>query len=103
MRGMFLSSKPARLGFVTAAIASALALAACEQQAPKNGATPETAGNELDDTLITTKVKTYSTFEAGYQSPTGWHDIGGKIHHPAALPPAGMGGGGEGILPRRGT
>lgn len=58
MSGMFLSSASARTGLVAAAFAAALAMAGCDQQPPKNGAPPETAGNALDDTVITTKVKT---------------------------------------------
>jgi len=55
---MFLSTKPARLALATTAIAGALALAGCDRPASGSGAAPETAGNALDDTLITTKVKT---------------------------------------------
>jgi hyperosmotically inducible protein len=55
---MFLSPKPARLGLAAAALAGTLAMAGCDRQAPNSAAAPETAGNALDDTLITTKVKT---------------------------------------------
>lgn len=65
MRAKFPSARPARLGLVAAALAGALALAACDRQPANSGAAPETAGNALDDTLITTKVKTALVSDQG--------------------------------------
>jgi hyperosmotically inducible protein len=58
MRGIFLLPAPARLGLAAAALGAALAMAGCDQRASANGVPPETAGNALDDTVITAKVKT---------------------------------------------
>ncbi|HEX4511158.1 MAG TPA: BON domain-containing protein [Burkholderiaceae bacterium] len=47
----------ARIVFAATALALGLGVSGCEQRAASNGAPAETAGNALDDTLITTKVK----------------------------------------------
>jgi hyperosmotically inducible protein len=47
-----------RLGLAAAALLAGLVLAGCDQRATASDPAPETAGNQLDDSVITTKVKT---------------------------------------------
>jgi hyperosmotically inducible protein len=47
--------RPVRLGLVAAAVIAGLALAGCQQKS--GDPAPETAGNMLDDSVITTKVR----------------------------------------------